>query len=199
MTIAALAARLLIALALTVALPVTGRADMLDNAQNYLSAVGVPVPAGFTVRWGSDTAGGASGEVKPNNPNDMSQGGVIVINPEGIKVMAPSLSGDVTQFGGILVVTLYHELKHADGSYGSDICSEIRLQNHAAQKACELVLHILGEIPTANVTPLCTHYRDVQKRYNLGVTTPGGAAGAWAAAGCSGSFPGAIPSCAGCP
>jgi hypothetical protein len=122
-----------------------------------------------------------------------------VINPAGIKTMCPSLSGDVTQYGGVLVVVLYHEIKHADGSYDSSICQEIAAQYHVAQQACNLVCYIIGELPGANVSPLCAMYRDTQNRYNHGVATPGGAPAAFAAAGCSGTFPGTVPDCPCCP
>jgi len=125
---------------------------------------------------------------------------VIVINPEGIRTISPSQTGDVTQYGGVLVTVLYHEIQHANGSYGSDMCSEIRLQHHTATHSCNLVCNILDVVPAANVTPLCKFYKDTQNRYNNGVSTPGGAAAAWNKASCpAGGFPGPIPNCPCCP
>lgn len=176
-----------------------GYADMLTNAQSFLAWQGVSVPSGYTVRWGTDTATGAPGQVKMNDPSNPSAGGVIVINPEGIKALAPSLTGDVTQFGGVIVNVLYHEIRHANGSFGSDVCSEIRLQNQTAVQGRNLVCLILSEIPAANVNPLCSWHKDAQKHYNVGVATPGGAPTAWSKAGCPGTFPGLIPNCPCCP
>lgn len=186
-------------LVLLLALPHMAFADMLDNAQNYLAYLGFPVPSGYTVRWGTDTASGAPGEVKPNDPGDMSQGGVIVINPEGIKALSPNLSGDVSQLGGVLVVVLYHEIRHAEGAYGNDPCSEVLLQREVFEEHCILVCSILDEVPSADVSPLCTLYEDAQERFNEGVVVPGGASTVWSRSDCPGPYPGDIEDCSCCP
>ena len=176
----------------------TALADMLTNAQNFLAWQGTTIPAGWNVRWGGDTAGGAAGEAKPNDPGNLAAGGEIVINPQGIKRLAPSLTGDVTQFGGVIVTVLYHEIQHANGSFGAGICDEIPLHKQTAEQACNLVCLILSELPGANVNPLCNFSKDTRTRYNVGVSSAGGAPAAWASH-CPGSFPGLIPSCPCCP
>ena len=173
-------------------------ADKLNEAIAYLDSVGVQVPSGYTVRFGGDTTKQAPAEVKPVDPADLSAGGVIVINPVGITKQAPGLSKNPADLGGVLVVVLYHEIKHADGSY-SGPCGEIALQVHVAGQHCDFISFIKTNLPGANVSDLCHHYDKVREGFNTGVTSPGGASAKWVAKGCSGPFPGPIPPCPHCP
>lgn len=151
----------------------------------------------YTVQWG-DT-GGNAGSTNPNT-------GEINVNADGIRASSPGLEdlgGDPTQYGGILVVVLYHEYKHADGSFthtsdAGRACDEVQLVHQVAAKNCELIELICHEIPGANVKAICTFYSDVQDGYNNGTDGGGGASTANAKNGCSGSYPGDIPDCTAC-
>lgn len=167
-------------------------ADKLDAAVEFLESVGIPTPPGYEVGWGE--TGGAPARTRPSE-------GTINVSPDGITNLAPgldSLPGSPEDYGGVLVVVLYHEYKHADGSYQdphNQPCQEVQLVHHTAIKNCELICHILEAIPDADVTPLCTFYKDVQDGYNNGSDGGGGASAVSEAQGCSDPYPGDIPDC----
>ncbi|MEW6073499.1 MAG: hypothetical protein AB1726_13025 [Planctomycetota bacterium] len=182
-----------------IALSMLGQADMLDNAKEFLATCGHPVPPGYAVEWGTKTSNDAAGETIPDDPDHPDQGGTIVINPVGIQKLSPHLTGDVTQYGGILVTILYHEYQHANGNHAGGSCDEIRLQKDTAHAQCVFICYILNVLPGANVTPICTMYNDVRDSYNDGRYTEGGASTVWEQAGCTGDYPGDIPECECCP
>jgi hypothetical protein len=129
--------------------------------------------------------------------------GEINVSADGIRTLSPHLEGDPTQFGGILVVVLLHEYKHADGTYvqtsvAGRACDHVKLVRETAGLNCQLVWLICDAYPEANVKPLCTFYADVQDGYNNGTAGGGGASAAHAKFGCSGPYPGNIPDCPAC-
>ncbi|MDP6761878.1 MAG: hypothetical protein QF903_00555 [Planctomycetota bacterium] len=166
----------------------------MQASVDFLAAVGVPTPPGYTVQWGP--TGGAAGSTNP-------KAGEINVNADGIRSLSPNLEGDPTDFGGILVVVLYHEYKHADGSFTNTseagrACDHVQQVHQVAAKNCELIQLICQEIPGADVKPICTFYSDVQDGYNNGSDGGGGASAAHAKYGCSDPYPGDIPDCPAC-
>jgi hypothetical protein len=179
---------------LLVVISQTAAADKLQAAIDFLAAAGIPTPTGYTVQWGE--TGGAPGSTNPDT-------GEININADGIRAISPNLEGEPADFGGILVVVLYHEYKHAGGSFANTspagrACDEVQLVHQVAAKNCEFIEFICQEISGANVKPICTFYSDVQDNYNNGSDGAGGASAAHAKHGCSGSYQGDIPDCAAC-
>jgi len=102
-----------------------------------------------------------------------------------------------------LVVVLYHEYQHANGSFGADpttpagMCQEIELQHQVAQKHCDFIEAICQETPGSDVSPLCTLYADNQDCFNNGCTGDGAEAES-NELGCAGGYPGDIPDCPAC-
>jgi len=168
--------------------------DKLQAAVSFLAANGYPTPPGYTVQWGP--TGGAAGSTNPQN-------GEINVNADGILALSPSLEGDPSQFGGVLVVIMLHEYGHADGTYvktsvAGRACDHVQQVHEVAARNCQLVWLICDAIPGANVKPLCTFYSDVQDRYNNGADGNGGASAAHEQYGCTEPYPGDIPDCPAC-
>ncbi len=161
---------------------------ILAEAEAFLEAVGVPIPEGYTLEWGQVDGGIASA--------DKEVPGDITIDPEDLRDRMGGDPNDPIQVAASVVVCIYHELKHLDGSYGDDMCGEISNQKHTAEKHCELIEFMADEgIP---VDELCEFYCDNQECYNDGCTTDGAEA-AWADASCGTPYPGDIPECEACP
>lgn len=115
-----------------------------------------------------------------------------MVNPAGIRTQAPGLSKSPEDLGGVLVVVLYHEIKHADGSY-SGRCGEVSLQLHTAGQHCDFICFLTVHAPSTSLADLCHYYAWVRNRYNAQASAD------WASHGCSGPFPGQIPFCSCCP
>lgn len=171
----------------------TAQADTLQAAVEFLDNAGIPVPPGYTVQYGP-TTGDAPGEVNPD-------AGTINVNPDGVQAFTPGVSGDPTEWGGILVIVLLHEYEHCGQNYTGNgyACHEIQIQFDTASSHDWLICHILDLIPNADVSPLCSFYEFTRNSFNNGVNTPGGASTVFSNLGCPGSYPGDIPESECCP
>lgn len=171
----------------------------VDAAVDFLSSVGESTPDGFSVQTTD------KGPLAITH-TDGSGGGVININVTALEAKLEEAGGSLTP--GVLVIVLYHEYKHADGSFQDDstpcvyACQERDLQRQVAAKHCEFLCYVLSLIPDADISAGCAFYKLVQDVFSNG---KGGqfpipaASKVYADCGCAGGYPGDIPDCECCP
>ncbi len=119
--------------------------DKLQAAVDFLDAAGIPTPPGYTVYW--EPTGGAAGSTNPKT-------GEINVNADGIRTLSSNLEDDPMQCDGILVVVLYQEYKHANGSFSNTseagrACDHVQQVHQVAAKNYELIELICQKIPAA--------------------------------------------------
>lgn len=167
-------------------------AGALDQAIASAALGGYPLPAGWTVQFGS--ASGGMGEC-------VHECMTIVIDPEVIDSVVPGLTGPASTLPGVLEQVLIHEIMHTGdgggtGAGGNSACIEAPHQVVVAANNCLLATALaLDGFSNAN---LCAFFKEVRDHYNGTAEDSKGAAAAWAAAGCAGTVPN-MPACSACP
>lgn len=165
------------------------QAEAITEALAFLNAVGAGPPAGWTVGVGNLP----EGIMGSADARDMTVDVDFAQIERNVLEAGGTLDGSASELGGVVAVVLYHEFRHADGSFpgrGPGVsealanCHEMNLQVHTATKNCELAAWLAENgFDPQNV---CALHSATENCWNTGCGIQGanGVADDWEDLGC---------------